>query len=339
MSIRVYSTCPQSKDIEPSRYLQAVAEISRWSEAAGYEGILVYTDNGFADPWVISQAILANTERLKPLVAVQPVYMHPYTAAKMITSLGFIHGRAVDLNMVAGGYKNDLLALGDDTSHDKRYDRVVEYSQIVMELLRGAGPVTVHGRYYRVERPRLAPQLPPELLPEIFMSGSSSAWLAASRRLGVTALKCPQAPGEDEPWDDGDSADSFGIRVGIIARENAGEAWQVALERFPEDRQGKITNRVAMKLSDSQWHQELSRSQSEIASGASEEPEPYWLGPFQNYKTYCPYLVGSYERVGQMLAGYIAAGCLMFIVDVPASEEDLKHTRIAFERAQEVAPV
>lgn len=339
MRVRIYSTCPQSKDVEPSRYLQHVVDVSRWSEAAGHEGMLVYTDHGFVDPWVVSQAILANTDQLKPLVAVQPVYMHPYTAAKMITSLGFMHGRAVDLNMVAGGYRNDLLALGDETEHDERYDRVVEYTQILMDLLRGAGPVTVHGRYYRVERPRLAPALPPGLLPEVFMSGSSPAWLAASRRLGVTAVKCPQPPGEEEPWVDGDSAGSFGVRIGVIAREDAGEAWQVALERFPEDRSGKITSRVRAKLSDSQWHQELSRPQGEIAFEPLEEPDPYWLGPFQNYKTYCPYLVGSHDRVAQILTGYIAAGCRMFIVDVPASEEELKHTAIVFDRAQEVAPV
>ena len=42
------------------------------------------------------------TERLRPLIAVQPVYMHPYSVAKMITSLAYLHGRAVDLNIVGG---------------------------------------------------------------------------------------------------------------------------------------------------------------------------------------------------------------------------------------------
>jgi alkanesulfonate monooxygenase SsuD/methylene tetrahydromethanopterin reductase-like flavin-dependent oxidoreductase (luciferase family) len=52
-------------------------------EAAGCEGTLVYTDNGLVDRWLVSLAIIAATERICPLIAVQAVYMHPYTAAKM----------------------------------------------------------------------------------------------------------------------------------------------------------------------------------------------------------------------------------------------------------------
>jgi len=45
---------------------------------------LIYTDNGLVDPWLIAQAMITHTERLCPLVAVQPVYMHPYAVAKMV---------------------------------------------------------------------------------------------------------------------------------------------------------------------------------------------------------------------------------------------------------------
>ena len=38
------------------------------------------------------------------------------------------------------------------------------------------------------------------------------------------------------------------------------------------------------------------------------EPDPYWLGPFQNYQTFCPYLVGSYDRVGAEVARYVDRG-------------------------------
>src|SRR5262249_8070308 len=52
---------------------------------------------------------------------------------------------------------------------------------------------------------------------------------------------------------------------------------------------------------------------------------------FRNYKTFCPYLVGSYERVGDELAHYVAAGFTTFILDVPPAEEELRHTRVAFQ--------
>src|ERR1044071_7160904 len=110
-----FSTCPQSAVGDRRTYLRNVIDIARWSERAGCKGILVYSDNSQVDPWSLSQVILAHTEHLCPLVAVQPVYMHPYTVAKAISTFGFLFGRRVYLNMVAGGFKNDLAALHDTT--------------------------------------------------------------------------------------------------------------------------------------------------------------------------------------------------------------------------------
>jgi alkanesulfonate monooxygenase len=331
--MKIFSTCPHSKDGEPSRYLKAVADVARWSEAAGCTGILVYTDNSLVDPWLVAQIILQSTERLAPLVAIQPVYMHPYAAAKMVASLGFFHGRAVALNMIAGGFKNDLMALGDQTPHDERYERTTEYTQIMMGLLRNEGAVTLHGRYYTVSNLRLTPPLPPELLPQVLMSGSSPAGLAAARMLGATPVRYPEAPGEEKPAVYGDD---FGVRVGIIARQRAEEAWRVAHERFPEDRAGQITHTLAIRVSDSHWHHQLSIRQEQNADlhDATGEPNPYWLGPFQNYKTFCPYLVGSYERVASEIARYVALGSTTFILDIPASREELEHIGIVFDQSR-----
>jgi alkanesulfonate monooxygenase len=55
--------------------------------------------------------------------------------------------------------------------------------------------------------------------------------------------------------------------------------------------------------------------------------------PFQNYKTMCPYLVGSYEQVGEELARYIDAGYRSVILDVPPDADELAHTNAAFEAA------
>ena len=147
--LAIFSTCPQSRDSTPEQYARRVAETARWSEAAGCEGILVYTDNGILDPWLVSQLIIESTERLAPLVALQAAYMHPYSAAKMVTSLAYLHGRRLYLNMVAGGFRNDLLALGDETPHDARYERTVEYAHIMTRLLAGE-TVSYQGERYTV---------------------------------------------------------------------------------------------------------------------------------------------------------------------------------------------
>jgi alkanesulfonate monooxygenase len=325
--IEIFSTCPQSKDVPQAEYLRQIADISRWSDEAGYRGMLVYTDNGLVDPWLVSQVVLENTKNLAPLIAIQPIYVHPYTAAKMVASYAFMHERRIYLNMLAGGFKNDLIALNDETPHDDRYVRTTEYTQIVKALLSGPEPVTFEGKYYKVTNLKMTPPLPADLFPGILISGSSDAGLAAARELGATAVRYPKPPGEEDEFASDPDLD-VGVRVGIIARDDAEEAWRVGLERFPEDRKGQITHKLAMKVSDSQWHKQLSELSAE-RSGDS----PYWLGPFQNYKTFCPYLVGTYERVGEELANYIQMGYTTFILDIPPAREELEHTATAFERA------
>lgn len=323
---RLFSTCPPSSAFSRN-YLEEVAAVARWSEGAGCEGILVYSDNSLVDPWLVAQTILRSTDEIAPLVAVQPIYRHPYTVAKMVTSLGWLYGRRVHLNMVSGGFRNDLIALNDPTPHDRRYDRLVEYTTIVQRLLAGEGPVTFEGEFYRVDKLRLQPSLPAELRPEVFVSGSSRAGRQAARALGATAVKYPQPADEESEDAVTENGFSQGIRVGVLARESEEEAWRVAHCRFPGDRRGQLTHELAMKVSDSVWHKKLSEMAAESADG------PYWLYPFQNYKTMCPYLVGSYERVGRELGRYVSLGAGTFILDVPPNEEELRHTHSAFSAA------
>lgn len=325
-SIEIFATCPQSSQVPQEAYLNNVVEVAQWSEKYGCKGILVYTDNSLADPWLVSQVIIENTTTLCPLVAIQPIYMHPYTAAKMAATYGYLYNRQIYLNMLAGGFKNDLLALDDTTPHDRRYDRTVEYTQIMKLLLSNTTGVSFEGEFYKVDKLRMTPSLPPELYPGILISGSSEAGLAAAKAIGATAVKYPKPPGDYET-DPPDENINSGVRVGIIARDDADEAWRIAHERFPADRKGELAHQLAMKTSDSVWHKQLS------ALGETTENNPYWLIPFQHYKTFCPYLVGDYSTVAAEVARYIALGFRTFIVDIPPNEEELFHMDVVFKQA------
>jgi alkanesulfonate monooxygenase len=329
-SLETFTTCPQSSAVARDAYLERVADVARWSEKQKCKGMLVYTDNSLVDAWLVSQIIVENTSTLCPLVAVQPVYMHPYAVAKMVASFAHLHGRRVYLNMVAGGFKNDLIALNDTTAHDRRYDRLVEYTTIVKSLLASPRPVSFAGEFYTVTNLRMTPPVPGEILPGVFISGSSAAGLSAARAIGATAIEYPK-PADQCDENSGKGELERGIRIGIITREDEREAWAIAHERFPEDRKGQLTHQLAMKTSDSVWHRQLSATEREAATPIN----PYWLVPFENYKTFCPYLVGSYERVAQELLRYIALGYRTFIMDIPVAEEDLYHCNIAFGLARE----
>src|SRR6266550_3066683 len=259
--LEIFSTCPQAADFDRHAYAQRVIDVARWSERHGCRGILVYSDNRQLDPWLVAHLILQHTQTLCPLVAVQPVYTHPYAVAKMVATLAHLYGRRVYLNMVAGGFKNDLTALHDGTPHDRRYDRLIEYTLIIRQLLEGTGPVSFDGDCYTVKGLHLTPAVPPELF------------------------------------------------------------------------RGQLTHQLAMKVSDSIWHRQL----AELAKTAASAEHPYWLVPFENYKTMCPYLVGSYERVGDELSRYMSVGYRSFILDIPPTQEELHHTNQAFRRALTLA--
>jgi alkanesulfonate monooxygenase len=252
--------------------------------------------------------------------------MHPYTAAKMATSYGYLYNRQIYLNMLAGGFKNDLLSLNDPTPHDRRYDRMVEYVKIIQLLLGNTIGISFKGEFYTVDKLRMIPSLPPELFPGILVSGSSEAGLAAAKAIGATAVKYPKPPGEYEN-DPPDENLNSGVRVGIITRDDEVEAWRIAHERFPEDRNGEVAHQMAMKVSDSVWHKQLSEL------GKTPDNNPYWLIPFQHYKTFCPYLVGNYQTVAIELARYISLGFNTFILDIPPSEEELYHINAVFKLA------
>lgn len=148
--------------------------------------------------------------------------------------------------------------------------------------------IELTGRFYSVKNLKMTPPLPRELRPEIFVSGSSPAGMAAATELAAIAVRYPQ-PVEFEAADREAIARGVkcGARVSIIAREDGEEARHVALERFPPDRRGQLAHQMAMKVSDSVWHQQLSQLDEHPLS----EDNPYWLSPMQNYKTFCPYLV------------------------------------------------
>jgi alkanesulfonate monooxygenase len=324
--LEVFSICPRSTHAAPAEYLRRVADAARWSEDAGCRGVLVHSDNGLVDPWLVSRVILQNTETLSPLVAVQPIYMHPYSAAKMVSSLAFLHGRRLYLNFLADGFEQEFAALDDQTPPDKRYARTTEYALIMKGLLEGQGPLTFDGLYYTVTNLRLTPPVPPELFPGLVISGSSPAGMEAARAIGATAIRYSEPHGEEERAAAAIGEEiRVGIRVGIIAREETEEAWRIACDRFPDDHKRQIAHGLAMN-SDSHW-----LSQTETGDA---EDDLYRLHPLENNQTFCPYLVGSYSRVGAELGRYFHAGFRVVVLDIPPSREELDHVGAILEKAR-----
>jgi alkanesulfonate monooxygenase len=110
--IRIFTISPRTLGLE--KYWKEMQETITWSRNFNCEGILIFTGNDtYVEPWLVAQTVLEQTTNLSPLIAVNPVYMHPFTAAKMISSFAHLYKRRVYLNMVTGTAVSHLEALGD----------------------------------------------------------------------------------------------------------------------------------------------------------------------------------------------------------------------------------
>lgn len=331
--VTIIGTCPSFRYGQSTlEYIQCLKTAMARAEAHGWSSLLIYSDHRQIDPWVIAQILLSMTMKLTPLVALQPLYMHPFTAAKMIASLSLLYDRPVNVNFVSGGLPRDLETFCDPCTHDERYERIIEYGDIMRHILFEKAPLTFTGRFYRVRSLHLQPwpALKAHCAPMLTISGSSPAGLAAARKLGARAIQYLRPPGEYEgvafP-----SELQYGTRVGIISRPKASEAWQAARDRYPENPVGVEIRKYFTRISDSAWVRELSRGV------AASEGHPYWLGPYNNDQAGCPFLVGDMSEVAAALAGYIRMGLRTFLVEAPPTDEDAAYITETFRVAAALA--
>ena len=182
--------------------------------------MLVYTDNGIVDPWLVSQTVIASTTRLAPLVAVQPVYMHPYSVAKMVSTLAYLHGRAGRPEHARRRVQErPRRARRPDTARRplRAHGRVHARSSPAL-LARRDGDVD--GRYYHVQEPAAGAAAAARALARVadLRLVPARAWpphgRSARRRSATPSRPTRSARRRLRGRRIGD-----GVRIGIIARE------------------------------------------------------------------------------------------------------------------------
>src|SRR5882757_11283965 len=127
-----------------------LAQIARAAEQLGFVGVLTPTGTWCEDAWLTTAALIAQTERLKFLVAFRPGLVPPTLAAQQTATLQrFSEGRVL-LNVVSGSDDAEQRRFGDFLSHDERYARTAEFLQVVTSVWTQES-VNFTGKYYTVE--------------------------------------------------------------------------------------------------------------------------------------------------------------------------------------------
>lgn len=323
-AVEVFTISPRTT--EQKLYWRDIQTVARLSQQFDCTGVLIFTGNDvYVEPWIVAHYLITETETLCPLVAVNPVYMHPFSAAKMISSLAYLYKRKVYLNLVTGTALSYLEALGDRLSHDERYERLGEYVQIISRLLSDDGLTSFDGKFYQVSNLVLLPKVPKSLLPGFLVAGQSEAAREICRSVGGVGMQMLQ-PGLDQSINA-----QTGIHFGIVTRDKEEKAWEAAKRLYPEDEAGREVLDYSMSNTDSVWKRHLKG----ISDDEAKLPANYWLTPFRNLKADCPYVVGDYECVVNLLVSLIEKGIRVFVLEAPPHEEEFRHIDTAFRMAAE----
>lgn len=302
--------------------LDYLTQVALAAEANGFESLLTPTGQWCADAWVTDAALLARTQRLKFLIALRPGLVSTPVLAQQAQTLQDLSNGRVLLNVVVGGEDAEQRAFGDYSTKEQRYERADEALTLARDLWTSSEPISREGTYERVENALLAKR--PEVIPPIFFGGSSPAGIEVAGRQADVYLTWGETPDKvaeklERVRQSAAAAGreiEYGIRLHIISRDTAEEAWKEAqrlLDSLDPDEVHKIQQGLARSQSEGQRRQsELHNQGKDFVSGTDartlEIAPNLWAGIGLVRGGAGTALVGSHEEIAERLAEYRQAG-------------------------------
>ena len=296
-----------------------LGQIARAADQLGYGAVLTPTGTWCEDAWLTTAALLGQTRRLKFLVAFRPGFISPTLAAQMAATYQRHSGGRLLLNVVTGGDTEEQRRFGDWLDHDQRYDRTGEF----LTVLRGAWsgvPFDFTGKHYEVAGATVS--TPPDPIPEVFFGGASPAAEQVAAEHADVYLAWGEPPGQIAERVERmrqlaaghRRALRFGIRLHVISRDTAAEAWAVA------DRLLAALDPAAVAAAYERYRKADSVGQQRMAAlhgGRTDRLEiapNLWAGYGLVRAGAGTALVGSHEEVADRIVEYHALGLEHFIL-------------------------
>lgn len=215
-------------------YLKQIAQAA---DNLGFHGVLIPSGRACEDPWVVAASLIADTKKLKFLVALRPGFTSPTVSARMTSTLDrFSQGRLL-INLVAGGDPVEQQADGSFLEHDQRYAEANEFLDVWKAVLNDE-TISLDGEFIKVKNAHLPNGTLQKPHPPVFIGGSSDAAIELTAKhinVYLTWGEPPAAVAEKiqkvrEAAKKQGREVKFGIRLHVIVRETSEAAWQAADE-------------------------------------------------------------------------------------------------------------
>lgn len=316
--------------------LDYLGQVAQAAEINGFDSVLTPTGRWCQDAWLTTAALLAKTTRLKFLVALRPGLIGPTLTAHQALTYQDISGGRLLLNVVVGGEDSEQRAFGDCTTKAQRYAIADESLDVIKQLWASREPVKYVGEHIHVEEAAL--KALPETTPPVFFGGSSAEgievaakhadiYLTWGERTDDVVAKIDRVRDRAESY--GRSLE-FGIRLHVIARPTADEAWGEA-QRIYDSLDPERIREVQGGLAESQ--SEGQRRMASLHQGGSafragedarrlEISPNLWAGIGLVRGGAGTALVGSYDEIAERIDDYRQAGITHFVLSgIPHLEE------------------
>jgi alkanesulfonate monooxygenase len=313
-----------------------IGEIAQAAERLGFDAALTPTSSWCEDAWVMTAALTQATRTFRFLVAFRPGLQSVTLAAQMAATYQRVSGGRLLLNVVTGGDDIEQRRFGDHLDKQARYARAGEYLHVLRELW-GGEPVDFDGDHLHIE----GAQIVPAVWPQIYLGGSSIAALDVAARYADVYLTWGEPPDAVEAKLDAvrqraadhDRELRFGIRLHVITRDSAEEAWAEA-QRLLDGLDPLAIERAQAIQRASQ--SEGQRRMVELHGGRTDALEVYpnlWAGVGLVRGGAGTALVGSHEQVADRIAEYHDLGIDEFILS------GYPHLEEAYRVGEGVLPV
>ncbi|MFB7512465.1 LLM class flavin-dependent oxidoreductase [Streptomyces sp. NPDC056144] len=317
-----------------------LTQVARAAEQAGFHSLLTPVGLGCVDPWILTAALAQHTTRIGFLVAFRAGFASPTLLAQQADAFRRFAGGRLALNVVTGGDPAEQRAYGDWLQHDARYARTEEVMTVLRTLLDG-GTADHYGEHVRVSGARITDPDLRHPVPLYFGGASPAAEGVAARQADVQLLwgEPPAAVAARvtrlrERARAASRTVRFGLRLHVISRDTAAEAWSEAdriLAGFDPEAVRASQERFAGM--DSTGQARMTALHGGIVDAARLTVAPnLWAGIGLVREGAGTALVGSHDEVAARLAEYRALGIDEFVLS------GYPHLEEAYRVGEEVAP-
>jgi alkanesulfonate monooxygenase len=322
--------CPAApSEFDPAALLAS----AKAQEAAGYDRVLIANNSLMPDSHTIAAHVLAQTARLKVLLAHRPGFIAPTMAARMLTTIDRLSNGRMAVHIIAGPSDKELEADGDFTAKPDRYARAAEYVGILRKVWTSPTPIDHTGPYYRFNQ-AFSPVKPapitiswagtsPESIAacgqhaDLFaMSGDTLANITAHMARVTTAA----APHERKV--------GFMMTIIVILGDTQTQAWAKADAVLQDFHAMMAAQSAAAPKGPSNFAQNTHAGDAVLASAAASHRHDrcLWMGVthaaqgrFGNQAT----LVGTPDQVTEALMDYYRLGVTHFLIRGFRPDQDI----------------